>query len=300
MNPIEEVLTDGLTAIVFFGSNTKRARLKYRRYLRLVHPDLHHDDPKAEDATIRLNDLWDDYQSASTASTGRGKPKSTTSRRSMRRVAHDDVTSLFVDDPAQQWVSVMNTASERRPSADEHIIMDMTDRSEGSPVTIIPFLSASAVHEAIMQSDGPHDAMRADGAPVDVLYTAKDLLSMPSIDERDVAWIYKRAIFMGGLMDMAGGQCSQPLSHLIINPRTHDAFIDPTAITARTKGSMMTAMVNDVPAGVLDGSSRLSKWIHGGQYTDGRHTGELLHEYDNLLASLFGAPSFHVMTMPAS
>ena len=51
------LVLDATSATDLFGANKNRARIRYRRLARSVHPDM----GGSEDAMARLNRLWDEY-----------------------------------------------------------------------------------------------------------------------------------------------------------------------------------------------------------------------------------------------
>ena len=290
-----------------FGTIKKRAAIKYRRLMRSVHPDVD-PSPAAAEAASRLNALWEEWQ----ADNG-GKPTSTAAShapaaktKTVRVLSTTEATLFKTDDG---WLDVANKPGGSSVDSVEDFsdrLGDLQKIVEGSPV----WVPSPGEMESILvaQKDGQHAAIKikpgdhgmADGWP---------LAALGTVDERDLAWILKRLVFLGSAMCSVGITIPDLGGRVMVRPSTHqigvasftgaecvdkiDGKHDPMA-------SLMDSFIKLAARGTGSGVRKLSVFAGGCKVSSRPDGVDLMRELDDVLFDMYGAPSFHKMEDPVS
>jgi hypothetical protein len=305
MTPIDEVLADDLTAMTFFGRNRKRARNKYMRYMRLVHPDMV-DDSRSSTATARLNVLWENYQSTVDGTTGKPSEShgSKDSHHRVNRIVDTATMSIMVDLQDKSWLMVNRVANATLQVDDT--VSAMVDRviniTSGSPVRVFPI----GDQMVIPQHDGSHMAYRTPTDVFNGVYGLSSLLesciSKNILNSRDVAWIFKRLLFLTGALDEVGLSIDDPsafLSRLLVSPENHTVImVDWTGLSVKDGDNVMgvSKAFSDIIRHHVDHA--VDVFIRGCGVSHKPSAGELMRDFDDVLLDEYGAPSFHRMELP--
>ena len=332
-DPIIEVMS-AVSASVFFGSNRKRARNKYSRYMRLVHPDLN-TDSRAESASARLNELWEEYETAGSDGSARKTGDSARARKAktMTRVLRLSTVTLFTDSSAGTMSTVLSWVLVRRePSKqlDGALMLDravkLADSMEGSPVSLlIPGATddastvGSVENMVISQPDGPHYAvrMRTPVPPSTRLLTLGGLVRAVGGEDRvmgeDLAWIMKRVMYTGLALDSAGvalpasgDSDAHILDRIAIDPAAHHAYVLWYGFEDASDDGILSAVADEVSALFPGGGGRdagrvkILRFVDGLRYAHHAPAGDVMREYDEMLLDLYGAPRFHEMRIPVT
>jgi hypothetical protein len=302
MSAIDDVLATGMTAFSFFGSNRRRARNKYMRYMRLVHPDINH-DARAERATKVLNALWESYGHTATANASSSAP----ARHHARMVFRDDDMAVLFDDAKKVLLMVRRSAGVSL-DVDADVgsaVNDMRDLADSSPVSFLPL----GEHVSIAQKDGYHEAFSVPyDKSVDDVFALSALMADAShrgvLVGEDVAWMFKRVLFIAGVLDVVGVQADDGdrfLSRLMVMPKTHDMMvIDYSTMHRKDNASNVAVLARAFLKLVPDDTPHagfLVKFITGCTVSVMPSAGELMNEYDDVLLDTFGAPRFHKMNI---
>ena len=332
-DPIIEVM-DAVSASIFFGSNRKRARNKYSRYMRLVHPDLN-TDSRAESASARLNELWEEYETAGSDGSARKTGDSARARKAktMTRVLRLSTVTLFTDSsagtmpPLLSWVLVRREPSKQLDGA---LMLDravkLADSMEGSPVSLLipgdDSTVGSVENMVISQPDGPHYAVRMSTPvpPSTRLLTLGGLVRAVGGEDRvmgeDLAWIMKRVMYTGLALDSAsvalpasGDSDARILDRIAIDPAAHHAYVLWYGFEDASDGhgdSILSAVADEVSALFQGGGGRdvgrvkILRFVDGLRYAHHTPAGDVMREYDEMLLDLYGAPRFHELEIPVT
>ena len=268
-----------------FGDNPKRARIRYQRLAKELHPDV----GGSEEAMRRLNMLWAEYNAGS--SDGSRKPREVT-RNAKYAVFEEDGGWLVVDRMVGSRAALVN-------------VSELTRILEGTPVCLLDATSSMLIR----QKDGPHPAYRA--TPPDTirdgvvsLYQLPEKLPNGILHPADAAWMLTRVLFLAAALNRVGlGFACEPSNCLAIAPDTHMlAVIAPWELSLATRGipqqRALMASFERAIAGMLDldtRSRKIAKFIRGTVLDGVTESSDLLGEYDDMLYGLFGRPRFHVM-----
>ena len=268
-----------------FGDNPKRARIRYQRLAKELHPDV----GGSEEAMRRLNMLWAEYNAGS--SDGSRKPREVT-RNAKYAVFEEDGRWLVVDRMVGNRAALVN-------------VSELARILEGTPVCLLDATSSMLIR----QRDGLHPAYRAtppetirDG--VVSLYQLPEKLPNSMLHPADAAWMLKRVLFLAAAIGKAGlGFTCDPSDCLAIAPDSHMlAVIAPWELAKNERGipcqRSLVASFEKAATGMLgdDGKSRkIAKFIRGTVLDGVTESSDLLREYDDMLYGLFGRPRFHVM-----
>lgn len=294
-------------ATELFGVIKKRATIKYRRLMRAVHPDM---DPSEEafEAAHRLNALWEEWQADNGC-----KPTSTAAghapaakTKTIKVLSTTEATLFKTDDG---WLDVANKPG--GSSVDS--VEDFSDRLgklhrmvEGSPVWVPSPDEMEAI--LVAQKDGQHSAIKiklsnhgmADGWP---------LAALSAVDERDLAWILKRLVFLGSAMCSVGIVTPDLGDRVMVRPSTHQigvASFTGTECIDKIDGEhdpmagLMDSFIKLAASGTGSGVRKLSAFAEGCKVSSRPDGTELMKELDDVLFDLYGAPSFHGMEDPVS
>lgn len=292
MDAIREVLSAS-NSVELFGPNEKRAKIRYRRLVREVHPDSN-DSPDAEEAMKRLNRLWGKYQTR-TGAVRRAEG------RVPEEITRNDTFAVFSD--GEKWLVV-----ERSPNGDGHFgaIQGVNDTLDGTPIRVLECDGT----KAISQPDGVHAAY--DTTPsgtvlgrrrVTFISSVEPMLPDGAMHEADFAWITKRVLYLSGVLVRCGAtlDCESMVDCLAIAPDTH-----VLAVVACIKGatdvwaerdSLISQYLECMEsiARRCDATTRIERFMRGVIGDRWAGTGELMREYDELMYELFGGIHWHEM-----
>lgn len=303
MTAIDDILVVGLTAGTFFGKNRKRARNKYMRYMRLIHPDIV-DDDRASQATARLNVMWEEYTSRD-----RKEPHNvgTNHYHHTHMVVRDENMAIILDTDSHQWMMV-----NRHPGiplsiddAVEALMDNMISMSASSPLTMLK----PEERISIPQSDGMHMAYRVrypgDGDAYGLSVLMERLGSHHALLGEDVAWIFKRILFLAGILDHESIHLNDSdafLSRCIVYPSSHEIVVmDYTGMRVADDVDNVRALSTSLYALLLHYHESIPEtvmsFIHGCMVNHKPSAGELMKDFDDVLLDTFGAPRFHKMVI---
>lgn len=308
-----------------FGSNEKRARIKYGRMTRTVHPDLNHNAAVAQRVMSDLNARWAEYtgtgSETKTAGDGTKAGKggnattaaSTTKTKARpRELLRTDGYVMFAEADGSLLV-VRRTVTDDIATGGKELadaIESFRDVLAGSPVAM------PKVRErlAIAQTDGTHEAARADAVDVSDLIPLSGLaMRLPDdkLDPHDAAWIMKRVLFLYGALAKCGLCVDKPLNSVCVSPSEHLLVVtDPLAVridadgkgARRTRDAMLRWLRNLIGNDADDRgiSARMVRAFATGCIgDDATSVGELLAEFDDLCVRAFGGICFHEMLVTA-
>lgn len=289
-SPYSEVM--GATdCVALFGTSEKRAKIRYRRLARMVHPDV---EGGSEEAMARLNELWDQYVSRD-ASKGPKRP---------REVTRGTFLALFEEDG--RWLVVDRMAGTRLGGADLSGLAKILD---GSPV--VPLIEGEPV--SISQSDGTHRAIRCDipafvgdGRHVIALGSLRNSLEGGVLDAADLAWIARRAIFLSDAISRCGLGSDYVFDSVAIDPKTHTmVFLGARWLETHgtSRGLLRGALLEGFEEAIRpitgsdERSRRIMRFVRGTALDGVTEIWPLMYEYDKLVVELFGEIRFHHMKM---
>lgn len=287
MDAIQEILSAS-NSIELFGPNEKRAKIRYRRLVREVHPDSN-DSPDAEEAMKKLNRLWSKYN----ARTGAVRRECA---RVPEEITRNDTFAIFSE--GDKWLVV-----ERRPDGNGRFESIDNDALLGTPIC---FLGRNKT-KAISQPDGIHAAYET--VPTDAVSGGRRIMFLSSIGpmlpdkmhEADFAWITKRVLFLSCLLADRGVTLDGKVDCLAIAPDTHvlavmacvaapvDVLSDRDKLILQYLDCMVP-IVRECRA-----TERIERFMRGVIGDRWVSTGDLMREYDNLMYELFGGIKWHDM-----
>lgn len=282
------LVLDATSATDLFGANKNRARIRYRRLARSVHPDM----GGSEDAMARLNRLWDEYNRTEDSHSDGNTPI---------EVTRNDQYAIFKEHDKLLVVERLASDSIWLP----HDVSDIKKRLDTTPVCMLE-LNGS---KYISQGDGLHVAYICD-APDNakgnliMLESLKDRLPGGVLHPRDLAWITKRVLFLEGVLssmrrdlhNITRGLAIDPVNHMlvIVSPWEILGMSDAHTLMARVLLDHFLACIVPVTADDKR-SNRIKRFVIGARMDRVTGWGDIMREYDDLLEELFGQPRFHVM-----
>lgn len=236
-----EVIMQATNPTELFGTKEKRARILYRRFARLTHPDLFldpHEKQVAEKAFSRLNGFWDTYNKKTPSATAAAAMPDTdikTKRYNFtvdtnvaaneygifvsRHVTFDDghrpATLYAVKNP------VDNDLAQRHASRLKELQKDVPEQFRGFyPVPVESFRHMDEGHmERYMTVQETPEGLRP----------ATDILKVypKGIDGRDIAWIFRRMLVaVGNAHDVGIVHGAPTLEAFLIHPEQHGIMLD--------------------------------------------------------------------------
>ena len=290
---IDEVMS-ATDAVGLFSPNEKRARIRYRRLSKEVHPDSNGGSDESNEAMRRLNRLWSEYEARS------GNPTADHGLRRPKEISRNGSYAVF--DEGARWLVVDRSVS-GAAFCDE--CDDVSEIIDGTPVCIMPCES----QKSISQPDGVHAAYEltppptiADGRRIMFLSSVKPWLPDGKLDPADLAWITKRVLFLSGVMmkcnkSFVGDACDC----LAIAPDSHMLAVIPrfeeSADEFGIRDDLMSRYL-DIIGEITDGSElseSIVAFVHGVVGDRWADPKTLMREYDELLVKLFGGLRFHEM-----
>lgn len=266
--------------VELFGTNKRRAEIRYRRLARSVHPDM----GGSEEAMARLNALWDEYKGRN----GKTSPR-------LVEVMRNDTYAVFEENDGWLVVERATGGACKRGCDTDGLVPIIID----SPVQM---LTLSGV-KSIMQADGSHAAYVCSKPPDGTMVMLSSLADrLPGkVDPADLAWITKRVIFLEGALRTSGVIMDDPMSGLALDVRSHTLIVvAPWSVRTGDVGrtvvddylKLMTPMMGD------DGKTkRIRRFIEGVIVDKVTWEGDLLGEFDDLCSELFGGLRFHEMVL---
>jgi hypothetical protein len=282
-----ELVLGAASPASLFGANENRAKIRYRRLAKSVHPDANGNSLESVEAMARLNALWDEYN-------GRAK-KST--ERTVTEVTRNDRYAVFDEDG--RWLVVeRSTSSSMRDAGHGESLGKVLD---GSPVCVLRCVGT----KLIAQPDGTHAAYVCDmpeyAQDLVPLTSLRDVLPSGKLHPADLAWISKRVLFLSGALDVCGlglasfGTCAgiSPKGHMlcVMTPwelESTDGALSRTVV--RNFTNVLTDMIADDAK-----SERIRSFLYGTTIDNATGWDRIMREYDDMLFDLFGPPRFHVM-----
>lgn len=276
------------SATDLFGANENRARIRYRRLARSVHPDM----GGSEDAMARLNRLWDEYNRTEDSHSDSNTPIEVT-RNNQYAIFKEHDKLLVVERLASDSICL------------PHDVSDIKKKLDMTPVCMLE-LNGS---KHISQSDGLHAAYICDvpyNAKVNLimLESLKDRLPDGMLHPRDLAWITKRVLFLDGVLsstrmdlrNLTRGLAIDPVNHMlvIVSPWEILGVIDAETLMTRALLDHFLTCIAPVMADDKR-SNRIKRFVIGTRMDRVTGWGDIMREYDDLLEELFGHPRFHVM-----
>lgn len=277
-----------------FGTNEKRAKIRFHRMASVLHPDVN-DSPDSETAMRKLSKLWSEYTHGSG---GSGKA----SAKTPREITRNDTYVLF--DEGDVLVVERHVSDVTYHEDDLH---GMREAFDSEPVCVLESKSSTL----IAQPDGTHAAYRCDvpdkvGRDLLMLSALREHLPNGTMHPADMAWISKRLLYLVGIMEVYGvtfdyapdfSEC------LAVSPSTHMlVFVAPWELSqhdgwlARREVAIgpYIRCVREV-SGNDAKSRRIIRFLEGVALDDFTPMRDILIEYDSMLEDLFGEPRFHVM-----
>ena len=286
---------DAKTPEELFGDNSARARIRYRRLARVVHPDANDGSADAHDAMRRLNMLYDAYvRNMSPADAGGSvRPREVT--RGTRYVVLEEGASWLVVDRVAGTTHSMGDA--RR----------LAWFSSGTPLCALGISS----RKSIAQAHGTHaayvcDVPRSMGGQAIMLESLVWHLPGNRLHPRDAAWLTKRVLFLAFAMEQVKLRFDgiDPCSCLAVSPSQHMLCVVAPwhlAQTARTTVAEQRAVTTSwlrCAKPMLGGdarSRRIRRFLEGTVVDAVTESHVLLNEYDAMLEEVFGPPAYHEM-----
>lgn len=278
-----------------FGDNERRARIRYRRLAKSVHPDANGNSPESVEAMKRLNALWDAYRGVdSRVTAGMRKPTEITRN-----------ASYVILDEHDTWLVVDRSVSDGMMG--RSMVLDgLRDTINRSPVCML----SVAGNKVLSQPDGLHVAYTCSvpdcvsyGRTVIMLGSLGDMLPNGTLHPADLAWIAKRAIFLDGALEHNKLEIRRDSTTdvLAIAPDSHMlVVVAPWAIGNRNSTTYWQVTNGLLSTGAeLFGNDRMSRrivtFMRGVAVDHVTSASDMLREFDDLLIELFGGLRFHEM-----
>lgn len=297
MGAIEEVLS-ATDALDLFGTIEKRAKIRYRRLVREVHPDANGNSDESNEAMKRLNKLWREYQTrtgAVTPAPGRVRPT---------EIARN-ITYVVLDE-GDKWTVVERAASAHPNDAYDLDCARVMDMIDGTPVCLLKCDRT----KVISQSDGLHLAYETvphktitSGNRIMFLNSVRAHLAFGRMHPEDFAWITKRVLFLSCVlaecrMTIGGDDKTEclaiaPDAHMLVVVTRLDSTTDPWGERDGLISQYLervTPMTHDTEE--VGSIVKFMNGVIGDRWASAK---ELMTEYDDAMCRLFGGIHFHEM-----
>lgn len=327
---IDEILS-AASATDLFGTNVRRAEIRYRRLVRIVHPDLNGNAPEAVEATSRLNSLWADYKKimhgssndggakagssggtsgdGTTAGSGDGSSSDAkSSAPTFVEICRSDLSALFRKSDGyvlvnrKHGVSVTDGFGSDAKTKLEGLARIMN----GSPIGIV---AVDGKAFGIAQSDGTHESVKIKHDLLDGKHRMcrmSDIskhLDGGKLDADDVAWIMKRLLFIDGTLTHFGVGIKDgvdPWDGIILFPDDHFVLIyDVGMLTSDSygDGTLRERLLKPLLDVIGDDakSRSMRSFVRGSIVDKVTSDSALLEEMDDLCRDVFGGIAFHKM-----
>ena len=330
---IDEILS-AASATELFGTNVRRAEIRYRRLVRTVHPDLNGNAPEAVEATSKLNSLLADYKKVMNGSGDGGVAKdgsagsesggvsgddaetggdgssgdAKSSAPTLVEICRSDLSALFKKSDGYVLVN-------RRPdiSVTDGLGADAKTKLEGlarimkgSPIGIVTVYGKAF---GIAQPDGTHESVNIKHDLLDGKHRMCRLsdvgkhLAGGKLDAEDAAWIMKRLLFIDGTLTHFGVGIKDDVEvwdGIILFPDDHFVLIyDVGMLTSDSDGDGTLRECLLKPLFDVIGDDAKSKsmrsFVRGSIIDKVTSDSALLEEMDDLCRDIFGGIAFHKM-----
>lgn len=219
MDEIHEIM-NAVDSDDLFGSSLKRAKIRYRRLMRAVHPDFIDTDDKdiAIEASSRLNALWSEWlevhdPSGCSANGTGGSGHANGPRKNAVLAFRNKDVALFRSD--EGWLTVCRHAGSMI-GTDVDAVHSAYEMTKDAPVVLPSSVETRSIH----QSDGMHPAVLAPFDGVEQWWSIHD----PRLDwsePRNIAWVMKRILFLAGVFDRSGLSIPNMENLVVIAPESH-------------------------------------------------------------------------------
>lgn len=332
MNTVLDKILNAKTRQELFGDgNTESMRQAYRKLARQSHPDMFSnrtEKERAQKAFIRLTDLWE-------SSTKAAKPAKTslivTKKHSYDLGIKFNENDVFVaynatydagHEDCELWITRNpqdNDLAQNAGTALKKLNKEVPEEFRAFYPEFIEMFK--------YRQGGTDRTTIAQKVPDDFVSIAEVKKAYPrGIHGRDVAWMFKRMLVaVGNAHDVGlvhGGISDEAI---LIHPEFHGLMLRNWQYSVET-GETLTAIDGSVrdnyPASVFakeeqnyrldvnmaakiarsllaDDAPRQLRIFFGGCMVNSiPHPAHLLNDFDELLYRIYGAPKFHVFTMP--
>lgn len=284
-----------------FGTNEKRARIRYRRLAAAVHPDANGGSSRSEDAMRRLNELWDAFQARFRAKNG---PKHASVTHKTVEMARNDTYVVLLEGERTLVVDRRVAGGLRKPVRHENLDEILL----GTPT----WVASASNGTLIAQKDGPHEAFYVSQPQKRVFTTLLELRYVASggvLVAEDAAWITKRVIYLSAALAKANlvvSHDTSPRDIIGVAPFDHSVGIfAPWELEKvchvgigeqrRLLESYLDA-VSDFMANDLK-TRKVAQFIKGAIIDGYTESSALMEEYDLMLYEVFGGRTYHGMSV---
>jgi hypothetical protein len=333
---LTEIL-DARTAEDLFGtatSNVGKARLKYRRLLRVSHPDMFSspsDKQRAGDAFIKLTELWDIYTGKKSAT------KAPIKENTIKTKKHEYTAVVRTEDDVFQIFNATYDAGHKKAevliakNADDKDLIDaylgaldtITHDTPDEYKKFFPTLIEKFNYVGADNVSRPSIAIE----DWDGFYSLREVLEKypEGLGPRHVSWIFRRMLVaIGNAADIGRVHGAPNLDAFYINPHNHGIFLRSWQYSVKTGENLVAVPQNtkaDYPEYVFKKKPvdyKLDVWIaaktaialmgnqpfkpysaffKGCMLTSVPHPAELLAEFDALMDKSFGERKFVTFDM---
>ena len=326
---IEEILS-AASATDLFGTNVRRAEIRYRRLVRTVHPDLNGNAPEAVEATSKLNSLWADYKKVmhgsddgdgskagssggtsddgTTAAGDDGSNDAKASAPTFIEICRSDLSAMFRQTDGHVLVNRKPRVSVTDGlGADAKVkLANLAKTMSTSPVGVV---AVDGRAFGIAQPDGTHESVRISHDLLDGKHRMCRLsdigkhLTDGKLDAEDAAWIMKRLLFIDGALTCAGINIKEgvnPWDGILLFPDKHFVLIYDISMLKSGRDEKRTLRERLLkPLLDLIGDDAKSKsmrsFVRGSIVDHATSDSALLEEMDDLCMDVFGGIAFHKM-----
>lgn len=317
--------------VSLFGPNAKRARIRYRRLARSVHPDANGGADGSDEAMRRLNALWESYREMTegggtsqtkaqakaktkTKETGDAKAKTGATgggTKFVHELTRTPSVVLFMERGGWLVVSRKAGASPRINRTPERLA-DLASVVESSPVRMLEMRA----EKTIRQADGGHAAISCD---VPAFYDISQHLipvagigghlPTPTMAPEDVAWVAKRCLFFAAALRKAGLSFAdgvRPADCVVIGTEVHVLLLVAPHLLEDAEGdrveeaehAVVTSLLGELLAATSDATyagHRMRRFLEGAMADRSTDAASLVRELDDVCLDVFGKPRFHHM-----
>ncbi|MEU8141243.1 molecular chaperone DnaJ [Nonomuraea sp. NPDC048901] len=259
-------------ADLFTGDSPARV---YRRYARLLHPDL---SPGTAAAFARLAELWSDFNRGRQVGPYRIGPPLHRGGTAVLYPADGDALLKLPRDPADNHLLVREAAALTRLASD----------ADPRFLPYVPRLVAKFRHKAGRAVRQANVLSRAPGGFVPLTRIGTGL------DPRDVAWIWRRLLVATGLAHRAGVTHGAVLPrHVLVHPLDHGLVLVDWCRSQLSDASDDVLGVTRCVAGLLGEHPRTMRaFVRGCLLRPPADAWALLGELDELLEDLYGPRTY--------
>lgn len=267
MNAVDEVLA-AVDSVSLFGDSNDRmkGKLKYRRLLRSVHPDLFadaNDKLRANDAFARLTELWEAFNGKARVKPASAASTSIISSRKheyvVKRLGEDDVFEFFsarFDKGASAADLFIAKNSDDADLVDNFVAFLKTVKTDVDDEFKLYF---PELFETFKYKDASH-VVHPTVATNDLedFFTLREVIAKhpKGLDGRNFCWVFRRMLVCIGLMHDVGWTHGGPtVDAFHVNPSNHGVVLRGLQYTVPS-GEPLKAIAagfkSDYPAYVLE------------------------------------------------